>query len=266
MPEPSAYYPLLGSAGLITAFAIRIATLLLSTNRRRQVPPKGEVVVLVVLGSGGHTAEMMQLTKGLLAERYRITYVLAASDKTSVGKVEALLGRVLHTHEVARIPRSREVGQSWLSSVLTTAHAAVWAFLLVARTRPSLVLANGPGTCLPICVAAFALRASGLLDNRVVFCESFCRVQSLSLTGKLLYPIADRFVVQWPQLTKRWGTEALPASRVDDNSLSFAGTLAPSTSECCADGTVEEQARPAAFRSSCWQMHRSRYCDQKHKE
>ena len=42
----------------------------------------------------------------------------------------------------------------------------------------------------------------GLADTRIVFCESFCRVKHLSLTGKLLYPIADRFVVQWPELTQ----------------------------------------------------------------
>jgi hypothetical protein len=36
-----------------------------------------------------------------------------------------------------------------------------------------------------------------------VFIESFCRVQSLSLSGLLLYPLVDEFVVQWPQLVAR---------------------------------------------------------------
>ena len=36
-----------------------------------------------------------------------------------------------------------------------------------------------------------------------MFVESFARVQALSLTGKLLYPLADRFVVQWPQLVQK---------------------------------------------------------------
>jgi len=156
-----------------------------------------------VLGSGGHTAEMMQLTYKLSPERYKITYVLATSDKTSIGKVEAVLGRALLSHEVAKIPRSREVGQSWVTSIFTTAYAGVASFFLVITTQPSLVLANGPGTCLPICTATFALRAAGILDSRIIFCESFCRIQSLSLTGRLLYFIADRFVVQWPQLVRR---------------------------------------------------------------
>lgn len=43
----------------------------------------------------------------------------------------------------------------------------------------------------------------GLLPVRVVFVESLCRVQSLSLTGRILYYLADRFVVQWPGLVDR---------------------------------------------------------------
>lgn len=39
-----------------------------------------------------------------------------------------------------------------------------------------------------------------LPSTKIVFCESFARVQSLSLSGKLLYYVADEFVVHWPQL------------------------------------------------------------------
>lgn len=74
---------------------------------------------------------------------------------------------------------------------------------MVARKRPQLIMCNGPGTCLPICLAAFCFRLVFFMDVRIVFCESFCRVKTLSLTGRLLYPIADRFVVQWPQLRER---------------------------------------------------------------
>ncbi len=39
---------------------------------------------------------------------------------------------------------------------------------------------------------------------RVIFVESFCRVGTISLSGKLLYHVVDRFIVQWPQLTKAY--------------------------------------------------------------
>jgi beta-1,4-N-acetylglucosaminyltransferase len=104
----------------------------------------------------------------------------------------------------ARIPRSREVGQPYLSSVWTTLFA-FWACVrLVARLRPAMLLCNGPGTCLPVCLAALLLNWAGVTDTRIVFVESVARVQHLSLTGRLLYPIADSMQVQWPQLVQRY--------------------------------------------------------------
>jgi beta-1,4-N-acetylglucosaminyltransferase len=38
----------------------------------------------------------------------------------------------------------------------------------------------------------------GLSYTRIIYVESFTRVKSLSLSGKLLRPFVDRFVVQWP--------------------------------------------------------------------
>ena len=35
--------------------------------------------------------------------------------------------------------------------------------------------------------------------NFHIFVESFARVNTLSLTGKLLLPIANRFIVQWKE-------------------------------------------------------------------
>jgi beta-1,4-N-acetylglucosaminyltransferase len=198
------------AAALFAWVTIRLVAVLFPTRLvwPRNVPRTKNMLskkTLVVLGSGGHTAEMMQLTKKLRTERFNpIHYVLAETDTTSLGKVEVLLGSALPLSRVHRIPRSREVGQSWLSSVLSTFHACIWSVVLVVRLRPKLVIANGPGTCLPVCVATFFFRVLGVLDARVVFCESFCRVKTLSLTGLLLYPMVDRFVVQWPELAKRY--------------------------------------------------------------
>lgn len=69
---------------------------------------------------------------------------------------------------------------------------------------PDLLVVNGPGTCVPLCWSAFALRLLGLRSPRVVFIESFARVSRLSLSGYLLYPIVDRFVVQWPQQAEKF--------------------------------------------------------------
>ena len=193
---------------------------------------------LVVLGSGGHTSEMMSLLRGLVLRegakgqegeqkgldttRYApLVFVLSATDKTSLPQMRArgmaaVLGddsagegasAAKGVAKIIRITRAREVGQGWLSSFLTSARACLEALSLVRQERPALLLVNGPGVCLPVCLAAFVLRllASPWYHPKIIFCESFCRVRSLSVTGRVMYHLlADRFVVHWPALQKRF--------------------------------------------------------------
>lgn len=48
----------------------------------------------------------------------------------------------------------------------------------------------------------FALQLIGLPCPRVIYVESFARVTSLSLSGKILKHLVDRFVTQWPMEKK----------------------------------------------------------------
>lgn len=101
------------------------------------------------------------------------------------------------------IPRSREVGQSFATSVGTTLYSLWFALKVVYVEKPDLVLVNGPGTCIPICSAYYALRLAGLVPNgHIVYVESIARVARFSLSAKILYHLrmADELFVQWQQL------------------------------------------------------------------
>lgn len=181
----------------------------LTTKGRSALPGrKNPVKVMVVAGSGGHTTEMMRLV-GSLSPYYKPRiYVLAESDRMSAEKIvnfeKIKTDRSSSEFKILRIPRSREVHQSWLSTILTTLNAVFFSFPLVFGEKPDLLLCNGPGTCIPICLAVFVLKVSGLKDVRMVFVESICRVKTLSLSGKILYHFADHFFVQWKQLQEKY--------------------------------------------------------------
>jgi beta-1,4-N-acetylglucosaminyltransferase len=130
---------------------------------------------LVVLGSGGHTTEMLHLIKNLNSKKYAaLTYIIAKTDSTSLRRVEAFGGR--QPDHICYIPRSREVGQSYITSLGTTLWSFLYAFGIVLRIRPDLLLINGPGTCLPIAILTIFFRILGLCEGRIIFVESFCRV------------------------------------------------------------------------------------------
>lgn len=66
------------------------------------------------------------------------------------------------------------------------------------------VLCNGPGTCVPICVSALLLGILGIKKVIIVYVESICRVETLSLSGKILFHLCDCFIVQWPTLKEKY--------------------------------------------------------------
>jgi hypothetical protein len=92
---------------------------------------------------------------------YIAAAVAAAAVCTVVGYYHA------PTHQPARPPprlySHRRCAAS--SQVWTTLLACCHALDVVASTRPKLVLVNGPGTCLPLCLAAVALETLCLLGR-----------------------------------------------------------------------------------------------------
>jgi len=189
-------------------------------DSRRRIEP---ISTVIVLGSGGHTTEMLQLMKGLNPEQYTpLIFLVAQTDTTSLRRVEAM--DVRRPDQTYFIPRSREVGQSYSSSIFTTIWSLIYTLSLVMRIRPGLLLCNGPGTCLPIAVWTFVGRILGSWEGKIVFCESFCRVETLSLTGKLLYPIVDLFIVHWEQLQTKFPRSHLVSTFVPRTTRTTATT------------------------------------------
>ncbi|KAM5149035.1 UDP-N-acetylglucosamine transferase subunit ALG14 [Mantella aurantiaca] len=197
-----------GSVVLLLVLVVRIWLLLRNPDRHRAAR-KGHVSLLVVAGSGGHTTEILRLLSSLSKSYLPIHYVLAETDTMSEDKIRTFESTKVNEtpkplYTIHRIPRSREVRQSWSSSVLTTIQSFLYSFPLAARLKPDLILCNGPGTCIPVCFSALLLGILGIKKVIIVYVESLCRVESLSLSGKLLYYFADYFIVQWPLLKDKY--------------------------------------------------------------
>lgn len=201
---------------LIIYFLISILLLLISRvywlivdkdNRRCQGDKRQKPVnTMIILGSGGHTTEMISICKALNKNWYTPrTYVIAKTDTTSINRlVEIETGADLQNCNIVQIFRSRKVRQSYFTSIFTTVYSTLNCITVVYRCRPELILCNGPGTCIPICVIAFLLKLFFIHTNcKIVFIESFCRVKSLSISGQILTKLnVDMFVVHWPDQQK----------------------------------------------------------------
>lgn len=149
---------------------------------------------------------MLGLLNALPLERYNNrNYIIANTDITSEKKAKAAQIVPMNT-KFYTIPRSREVGQSYIIAIWMTIYAFFVSLRLVYQLKPSLLLVNGPGTCLPVCLSIAVLRYLCLVKTKIIFVESVCRVKKLSMTGIILYKfrIADKIMVQWSELATKY--------------------------------------------------------------
>jgi beta-1,4-N-acetylglucosaminyltransferase len=187
--------------------------------------------LLVVLGSGGHTKEMLiMMEQGAKPHpKSHRRYLVSSGDHMSLKHLaafEAVLqdrsrdGEPVGTYDVHVVPRARRIHQS----LFTTPFSAVRSLLCIVPALlrgpgssnladwsvPDVVVTNGPATGFFVCFAALCLRILGIGGHRklqIVFIESWARIKSLSLTGKLLYAtrLADLFLVQHDAVAQRYG-------------------------------------------------------------
>lgn len=182
---------------LVAVFIVAAAALLGAFYGLRLCVQKPQDAWMVFLGSGGHTGEMLRILGALKTKPTKLVVILGDGDKMSLAKAKNLKAPIY------AVPRARRVGQSWASTIFSSAYSLVTSLRYVAYTNPRLLLVNGPGTCVILAMCVLILRPFGL-KTKIVYVESLARVSSLSLSGKLLYPVADAFIVQWPQLVNKY--------------------------------------------------------------
>jgi beta-1,4-N-acetylglucosaminyltransferase len=70
----------------------------------------------------------------------------------------------------------------------------LWLSIVVMRRhRPDVLLSTGAGITVPLFIIG------KLIGARLIYVESVTRVNGPSLSGKLVYPLVDRFFVQWSE-------------------------------------------------------------------
>jgi beta-1,4-N-acetylglucosaminyltransferase len=71
------------------------------------------------------------------------------------------------------------------------------AWRVIRERDPEIILSTGAGLAVPFFLVGRLLR------RRLVYVESLTRIESISLSGRMVYPLADHFFVQWPQAARR---------------------------------------------------------------
>ena len=134
------------------------------------------IKICIVSSCGGHLTEVRELKSVYEAEEH--FYVL--NDNAILP--EDMIGK---TYFIAHSERD------WKFFV-----NLIEAFFILIKERPTCILSTGAGPAVP-----FALIGK-VLGIRVAFIETMTRVDLPSLTGRIMYKLADDFFYQWPQLAR----------------------------------------------------------------
>lgn len=183
---------------------------------------------LFVLGSGGHTKEMLMMmddgTRDFGNTHRR--YLISSGDKMSenhLGDYEDELkesSSAPGTYDKCIVTRARRVHQPLWSTPWTGLLSILDIFPVllsppeteIGKTLryPGVIFSNGPATGFFVALAVHVLKLLGIVPDdkmKFVYIESWARIATLSLTGKLLYctGMADAFYVQHEEVATKYG-------------------------------------------------------------
>ncbi|MGE7605373.1 PssD/Cps14F family polysaccharide biosynthesis glycosyltransferase [Peribacillus frigoritolerans] len=70
------------------------------------------------------------------------------------------------------------------------------SFVIFFKEKPDAVISTGALATVPICLLAKLFR------KKLIFIESFSKISSPTITGRIMYRVADLFLIQWEELKK----------------------------------------------------------------
>nr|XP_033494999.1 UDP-N-acetylglucosamine transferase subunit ALG14 homolog [Epinephelus lanceolatus] len=173
---------------------IRLFTVV-KTGSNYKPGAKGPVSVVVVAGSGGHTTEVLRLMECLSAAYTPRHYVIADSDRMSEEKICTFERSRQHSDSESQfticwIPRSREVHQSWSSSVISTLNALLYSLPLMFRLRPDMPPGSTGGALVGLFSEGLPPSLFGRTTNKYI--KGFKECVSKSKKTKECYFSVDR--------------------------------------------------------------------------
>jgi len=133
--------------------------------------------ICVACSSGGHLAEALKATRYLRADKVFVTFW----DP----RVQGLL-RGYKYHMITHPKRSP----------LLLARNCIDALRVLLEETPNLIISTGADVTVCLCILG------KLLGIKLIYIESGGNVYTPSLTGRILHPFADLFIVQWKPLMK----------------------------------------------------------------
>jgi len=139
--------------------------------------------VLFVCSAGGHLAQILEM-KPLFDE---FDYLIITEDILATRPLEK-------TYNIKFVPpvgigRNFKFWKVFFLNILIS-------FKIIIKFMPHIIITTGSHTAVPFCYIG------KLFGKKIVYILSFARINSKAKSADIIYPIADKFIVQWEPAQK----------------------------------------------------------------
>lgn len=137
--------------------------------------------ICLVSSCGGHFMELLQIIPAVKNCNYYVVteYNIASKDTTERFEMHYFL---------------KQQERRSIVFIYVFVYNMIKSLFIVLKERPTHILTTGAGAVFPTCIFG------KLLGAKIIYIESFAKINSKSMTGRLLYKLVDRFYVQWEDM------------------------------------------------------------------
>ena len=134
--------------------------------------------VMFISSVGGHLTQLLELKK--IFNDYNYVLITEKTDVTKDMKNKYQMEYLVYG--------SRDY---LFSYIFKFSYNIIKSLYLFIKYRPDVIITTGAHTSVPMCYIGKIFR------KKIIFIESYAKRTSPTLSGKLVYPIATTFIVQW---------------------------------------------------------------------
>ena len=141
--------------------------------------------VLFISSTGGHLNELFQLKP--LFKKYDYN-IITEKDKYTIS-LEKVYGNKINYLLYGTRKKLLKYFFVFIINFFKS-------FYLYIKIRPKYIVSTGAHTDVAMCYIG------KLFGSKIIFIETFANINTKTLTGKLIYPISNLFIVQWEEMLK----------------------------------------------------------------
>lgn len=139
--------------------------------------------VIFISSTGGHLNELLQLKGIFLKYDYLL---ITEKTKSNTSLKEIYKDRISYLVYGTK----HNMWNYWF----IFPYNCLKSLLLFLKHRPDVIVSTGSHTAVPLCYIAHFFK------KKVIYIETFANIHTKTMAGKMVYPIADHFIVQWKSM------------------------------------------------------------------